>query len=90
MIPFAVITYSYMKVWIILSNRKRPGKCKEKEQLELKRKKRTNLMLVAMVSIFAMCWIPLNSVHFLMEFNMTFTKTEYFSTVFFIAHVIAT
>lgn len=89
LIPFTIITYSYTKVWIILSNRKRPGKTKEKEQLELKRKKKTNLMLVAMVFIFAVCWMPLNSVHFIMEFNTSFTKYEYFSTFFFIAHVIA-
>lgn len=89
LIPFTVITYSYTKVWLILSNRTRPGKTKEKEQLELKRKKRTNRMLIAMVIIFAGCWMPLNCVHLVMEFNIDFTKQSYFSNVFFIAHVIA-
>lgn len=89
LIPFSVITYSYTKVWIILSNRTRPGKTKAKEELELKRKKRTNRMLVAMVIIFAGCWMPLNCVHLIMEFNIDFTKNPYFSNVFFIAHVIA-
>lgn len=89
LLPFVVITYSYTKVWIILSKRTRPGKTKEKEQIELKRKKRTNRMLVAMVIIFAGCWMPLNCVHLIMEFNTDFTKKTYFSTVFFIAHVIA-
>lgn len=89
LIPFTVITYSYTKVWLILSNRTRPGKTKEKEQLELKRKKRTNRMLIAMVIIFAGCWMPLNCVHLIMEFNINFTKQSYFSNVFFIAHVIA-
>ncbi|RNA29872.1 prolactin-releasing peptide receptor-like [Brachionus plicatilis] len=89
LIPFTVITYSYTKIWLILSNRTRPGKTKEKEQLELKRKKRTNRMLIAMVIIFAGCWMPLNCVHLIMEFNINFTKQSYFSNVFFIAHVIA-
>jgi hypothetical protein len=89
LIPFALITYSYTKVWIILSNRTRPGKTKEKEQIELKRKKRTNRMLIAMVIIFAGCWMPLNSVHLIMEFNNEFTHKTYFSTIFFVAHVIA-
>ena len=89
LIPFTVITYSYAKVWYILSKRKRPGKNKEKEHLELKRKKKTNLMLVAMVVIFAGCWMPLNCVHFTMEFNISFTNDKSFSTIFFIAHVIA-
>jgi hypothetical protein len=89
LIPFSVISYSYAKVWYILSKRTRPGNTKEKEQLELRRKKKTNLMLVAMVIIFAGCWMPLNCVHLMMEFNTSFTKNENFSTFFFIAHVIA-
>jgi neuropeptide Y receptor len=88
-IPFTVITYSYTKVWIILSKRTRPGKTKEKEQIELKRKKRTNRMLVAMVIIFAGCWMPLNIVHQIMEFKKDFTQNPHFSSVFFVAHVIA-
>ncbi len=88
-IPFTVITYSYAKIWIILSNRKRPGKSKIKDQLDLKRKKKTNLMLIAMVFIFAVCWMPLNIVHFAMEFNPSFTNNKHFITLFLIAHVIA-
>ena len=72
-----------------MSNRTRPGKTKEKERLELKRKKKTNHMLIAMVTIFAVCWMPLNCVHLIMEFSPLFTKQDNFSNVFFIAHVIA-
>lgn len=89
LVPFIVISYSYTKVWIILSNRTRPGKTKEKEQIELKRKKRTNYMLVAMVAIFAGCWMPLNTVHLIMEFNEDFSQKSYSSIVFFVAHIIA-
>ena len=46
-------------------------------------------MLVAMVTIFAGCWMPLNCVHVTMEFSPLFTKQENFGTVFFIDHVIA-
>lgn len=88
-LPFTVITYSYTKVWIILSNRTRPGKTKEKERLDLKRKKRTNRMLISMVVIFAFCWLPINIVYLIMEFNEEFTNWMYFSTIFFIAHAIA-
>lgn len=88
LIPFIVITYSYTKVWIMLSNRNRPGG-KKNEEIDVRRKKRTNRMLVAMVIIFAGCWMPLNCVHLTMEFNNEFTKKFYFSNVFFIAHVIA-
>ena len=72
-----------------MSNRTRPGKTKEKERLELKRKKKTNHMLIAMVTIFAVCWMPLNCVHLIMEFSPLLTIQDNFSNVFFIAHVIA-
>jgi hypothetical protein len=88
-LPFTVITYSYTKVWIILSNRTRPGNTKEKEKLDLKRKKRTNRMLISMVVIFAFCWLPLNCVYLIMEFYHEFAKWPYFFTVFFISHAIA-
>nr|QVK45910.1 G protein-coupled receptor [Proales similis] len=91
LIPFTVISYSYIKIWRVLSNRTRPGTRleQERENQELSRKKKTNFMLVAMVVIFAGCWMPLNCVHLLMEFNHNFNQNYYFSTVFFIAHVIA-
>jgi neuropeptide Y receptor len=91
LIPFTVITYSYVKVWIVLSKRTRPGtrREQEREHIELKRKKKTNRMLVAMVVIFAGCWMPLNCVHLLMEFHEPFNTKSYSSTVFFVAHVIA-
>lgn len=89
LIPFIVITFCYTVIWIILSKRTKPGRTKEKEQIELKRKKRTNRMLVAMVAIFAGCWMPLNIVHLIMEFKKNFTDSTNFSIIFFTAHVIA-
>jgi hypothetical protein len=88
-LPFTVITFSYTKVWIILSNRTRPGNTKDKEKLDLRRKKRTNRMLISMVVIFAFCWLPLNCVYLIMEFYPDFAKWPYFFTVFFISHAIA-
>ncbi len=88
LMPFTLITYSYAKVWYILSKHTRPGKSKEKEEMDLKRKKRTNRMLVAMVLIFAICWMPLNTVFLIIEFSPDLL-TRFFSTVFFSAHVIA-
>ena len=88
LMPFTLITYSYAKVWYILSKRTRPGKTKEKEEIELKRKKRTNRMLVAMVLIFAVCWMPLNCVFLIIEFSPDLLS-KFFSAVYFSAHIIA-
>ena len=89
LIPLIIITYSYTVIWIVLSKRTVPGKTKEKEQEELKRKRNTNRMLIAMVIIFAGCWFPLNLVHLIWEFNDSFVAHKHFDFVFFTAHVIA-
>jgi len=36
-------------------------------QIEIRRKRRTNRMLVAMVTIFVVCWLPLNVLHMAQE-----------------------
>ena len=46
-------------------------------------------MLIAMVSIFVCCWLPLNVVHIISEYRESVTEWNYFVLVFFIAHVIA-
>ncbi len=46
-------------------------------------------MLIAMVSIFVCCWLPLNVVHITSEYRESILDWKYFVLVFFIAHVIA-
>ena len=62
---------------------------RERDELEIRRKTRTNTMLIAMVSIFVCCWLPLNIVHITSDYRETVTEWNYFVLVFFIAHVIA-
>jgi neuropeptide F receptor len=86
-IPAAVITYSYFEVWLALSKRARPSQCVEKEKLELKRKRKTNYMLIAMVAIFAICWMPLNIIHLIISLQNE--KIIITKSMFTIAHLVA-
>ncbi|XP_074642297.1 prolactin-releasing peptide receptor-like [Tubulanus polymorphus] len=92
--PCTVIIFCYHEVSRVLKERSRAkigsgSKSREKEILEIKRKRRTNKMLIAMVVIFMVCWMPLNVVHLLSE-NITSVQHWYwFTLVFFIAHIIA-
>ena len=93
-VPCSIITFCYTKVSIVLRTRSRSkigwgSKSREKDELEIKRKKRTNKMLIAMVAIFVCCWLPLNIVHIISEYKGTVQDWKYFVLVFFIAHVIA-
>jgi len=58
-------------------------------QLEIRRKRRTNRMLVAMVTIFVVCWLPLNLLHMAQEYSSAVMRWRYFLLTFLITHVIA-
>jgi hypothetical protein len=55
--------------------------------VEICRKKRTNRMLIAMVVIFAICWLPLNIVHMVAEFHRS--DLIHYKVLFLSTHVIA-
>ena len=46
-------------------------------------------MLIAMVTIFVCCWLPLNTVHILTEYWHDFHRQPYADMIFFITHIIA-
>ncbi|CAF3434752.1 unnamed protein product [Rotaria socialis] len=87
LIPFSVISFSYYKVWVALARRSLPGRTRIREEVEICRKKRTNRMLIAMVVIFAICWLPLNIVHMITEFYRS--QLSHYKVLFLSTHVIA-
>ena len=82
-----MISFSYYKVWLALARRSLPGRIRVREEVEICRKKRTNRMLIAMVVIFAICWLPLNIVHMVSEFHRS--DIQHFKFLFLTTHVIA-
>ncbi|XP_070212634.1 prolactin-releasing peptide receptor-like [Littorina saxatilis] len=65
------------------------ARSREREEQEIRRKKRTNYMLIAMVVIFMLCWMPLNVVLLVREYEDSVDSWSYFTLIFFIAHAIA-
>lgn len=91
-IPFVIIAFCYTKVSMKLNEqaRARPGtKNSRKEELDRERKRRTNRMLIAMVSIFGLSWLPLNCINILNDFRTDFGNWEYYNLCFFISHTLA-
>ena len=70
-----------------LARRSLPGRTRVREEVEICRKKRTNRMLIAMVVIFAICWLPLNIVHMVAEFHRF--DISHYRVLFLTTHVIA-
>lgn len=93
-VPCSIITYCYSKVSLALRKRSKSrigsgSVNRERDEMEIRRKRRTNKMLIAMVTIFVICWLPLNLVLLITEYHLTFLRTPYHPLIFLIAHVIA-
>ena len=91
-LPFIIIAFCYIKVSLKLNDRARskPGsKNSRKEELDRERKRRTNRMLIAMVTIFGISWLPLNVVNLLNDVYIPIGSWKYYNLCFFMVHAIA-
>ena len=104
-VPCVIIIYCYARVSVALRRRARgtigtgssssrrstteDGVAELRSRIKLRRKRRTNRMLIAMVAIFAVCWLPLNVIHLSLEYDESIGESPYFLLVFFAAHVVA-
>ncbi|VEL36810.1 unnamed protein product, partial [Protopolystoma xenopodis] len=98
-VPCSIISVCYLKVSQILRMRciVKIGsgvKSRYQGEQEIRRKRRTNTMLIAMVIIFVVCWIPLN-VHWIVtdvindgQINGV-RRNKYFTLIFFVCHLLA-
>lgn len=91
-LPFLIIAFCYIKVSLKLSDRARakPGsKNSRKEEIDRERKRRTNRMLIAMVTIFGVSWLPFNVVNLINDIHSPTGHWTYYNLCFFMAHAIA-
>ncbi|XP_072947221.1 prolactin-releasing peptide receptor-like [Epargyreus clarus] len=91
-LPFTVIAFCYTCVSFKLNDRakaKAASKNSRKEEYDKNRKRRTNQMLIAMVTIFGLSWLPLNSINLYNDYYIYAIHSKYYFLVFFICHVIA-
>ena len=91
-LPFIIIAFCYIKVSLKLNDRARakPGsKNSRKEEIDRERKRRTNRMLIAMVTIFGVSWLPLNVVNLINDIHIPTGSWKYYNLCFFMVHAIA-
>jgi len=91
-LPFIIIAFCYIKVSLKLNDRARakPGsKNSRKEEMDRERKRRTNRMLIAMVTIFGVSWLPLNVVNLINDIHMPIGSWKYYNLCFFMVHAVA-
>ena len=88
-VPFFIIAYCYLRISRRLNQRakSKPGtKSARREEADKEKKRRTNRMLIAMVTIFGICWFPLNVINLTNDF---YELGEFFHLCFFLAHAMA-
>ncbi|KPJ02118.1 PREDICTED: prolactin-releasing peptide receptor-like [Papilio xuthus] len=91
-LPFIVIAFCYTCVSFKLNDRakaKAVSKNTRKEEFDKNRKRRTNQMLIAMVTIFGLSWLPLNVINLCNDYYIYAIHLKYYFLIFFIGHVIA-
>ncbi|CAG9087494.1 hypothetical protein JYU34_021386 [Plutella xylostella] len=92
-LPFIVIAVCYTCVSFKLNDRAKAkaasNKNSRKEELDKNRKRRTNQMLIAMVTIFGFSWLPLNLINLCNDYYIYAIHLEYYFLIFFCSHVVA-
>lgn len=93
LLPFFIIAVCYIFVSIKLRVRARskPGcKSSKKYDADRERTRRTNRMLIAMVTIFGGCWMPINIVNIVDDFfDGVANNWLHYRLCFFITHCLA-
>lgn len=94
LVPCGVIVFCYVNVSVTLAARARTtigsGRTdRSRVDMELTRNRRTNRMLIAMVSIFALCWMPLNVFHVVNDYSDVILQWKHFYGAFLLAHLIS-
>ncbi|THD22841.1 Neuropeptide Y receptor invertebrate [Fasciola hepatica] len=98
-VPCSIISVCYFRISLILRMRLRTKigtgtKSRFQDVNEIRRKKRTNTILIAMVVIFVICWIPLNALLIAMDVlsegqTKVVNNSKYFTLMFLMCHLIA-
>lgn len=91
-LPFIVIAFCYTCVSFKLNDRakaKAATKNTKKEEFDKNRKRRTNQMLITMVTIFGLSWLPLNIINLCNDYYIYAIHMKYYFLAFFLAHLFA-
>ncbi|XP_056005583.1 G-protein coupled receptor 83-like [Ostrea edulis] len=89
-LPLIIIGLAYCRVVHKLWLRTHLGVVTEVQRvIQINAKRRSIKLLIAVVVVFAICWMPLNLYHILTDFHPDTTVFYYSSTGFFICHWIA-
>ncbi|TPP60126.1 Neuropeptide Y receptor invertebrate [Fasciola gigantica] len=94
-VPCFIISLCYYRVSCVLRARcdlkiGTGQKSREREESDIRRKRRTNKMLIAMVVIFVLCWIPLHALWIIVDsVGGQIEESWHFHNAFIFCHMLA-
>ncbi|CAG5123834.1 unnamed protein product [Candidula unifasciata] len=89
-VPFSLISVAYGRIVKSLWARTHVGAVTANQQLSQARAKRKSIkLLIAVVIVFAICWLPLNMYHLLTDLHPSPDVFQYNTMAFFTCHWVA-
>jgi len=95
-IPCSIITFCYCKIYSALKTYsarvRKMNSSRQDEEIDTKKKRKTNYMLVLMVVLFVGCWLPFNGVIIAHEFgfsSFSLLVQMHFDQIFAVSYIIA-
>ncbi|CAN2388764.1 neuropeptide Y receptor activity [Pristimantis euphronides] len=85
-LPLAIISFAYIRIWNKLKNHVSPGGGNDHYH---QRRRKTTKMLVAVVVVFAMCWLPFHAFQLASDIDSKVLDLNEYKLIYTVFHVIA-
>uniref|UniRef100_A0A8D2J5Q5 G-protein coupled receptors family 1 profile domain-containing protein n=1 Tax=Varanus komodoensis TaxID=61221 RepID=A0A8D2J5Q5_VARKO len=86
-LPFAIISVSYLRISVKLKNRVVPGNVTQSQaECDRARKRKTFRLLVLVVAAFGICWLPLHTFNVIKDIDIKLIDKRYFNLIQLLCH----
>uniref|UniRef100_UPI00398E7871 prolactin-releasing peptide receptor-like n=1 Tax=Pristiophorus japonicus TaxID=55135 RepID=UPI00398E7871 len=90
LLPFSVISLSYLRISVKLRNRVVPGHLtRSQAEWERLRRRKTLRLLVLVVAVFGLCWLPLHLFNLVKDLDIGLIDKQYFNLIQLLCHCLA-
>ncbi|CAI5784197.1 neuropeptide Y receptor type 2, partial [Podarcis lilfordi] len=85
-LPLAIISYAYIRIWSKLKNHISPGAAGDHYH---QRRRKTTKMLVCVVVVFGVCWLPFHIFQLVSDIDSNVLDLQEYKLIYTLFHVIA-
>ncbi|XP_015912781.2 RYamide receptor isoform X1 [Parasteatoda tepidariorum] len=88
--PLAVLIYTYTRIAVVVWGKRAPGEAQDARDQKLAASKRKMIkMMITVVSVFTLCWLPLNTLIVAGDEHDVIWQFEHIHYVWFVCHWLA-